>query len=60
MSKSSWRIKPTEIQRLIKAAQSAGLIVSGIEYAADYIKILVADQADTIPIETSEDLRKLV
>jgi hypothetical protein len=60
MSRSSWRFKRTEVQRLIKAAQSTGLKIIGIEVAEDNIKILVADQVATSRVETSQDLRNLV
>jgi hypothetical protein len=47
MSKKQWRFKPSEIQRLVKAAQSIGLKVSGIEVGADNIRVVVVNEPKT-------------
>ena len=46
MSKKQWRFKPCEVQRLVKAAESMGLMVSGIEVATDKISVVVGKPAD--------------
>jgi hypothetical protein len=43
MSKSHWQIRPTAVRRLIGAAQSMGLTVSGIEISQGIIRVLVAE-----------------
>ena len=43
MSKSQWQFRPTAVRRLVKAAQSMGLTVSGIEVGKEIIRVLVAE-----------------
>jgi hypothetical protein len=35
MSKGPWRVRPTEVQRMIKTAQSAGLTIDRVELGRD-------------------------
>jgi len=42
MSKNSWRFRPVELRRLVKAVTSIGMTPSGIEVGTDgTIKLLV-------------------
>jgi hypothetical protein len=52
MSKTQWRFRPSEVQRLVKAAQSMGLMVSGIEVGTGKIRILINEpQAPSLESE---------
>jgi hypothetical protein len=50
MSKSNWRFKRTELQRLFKALTSMGFTPSGVEVRADgTMKVVVAETGVDLP-----------
>jgi hypothetical protein len=55
MSKSQWQFRPTAVRRLVKAAQSMGLCVSGIEVGTDKISLAIAKPADPQIVEPAND-----
>ena len=61
MSRSSWRIKPTEVERTLKSIRSVGLHVRMIEVCPDgTVKVNVTENDKVDDAETPEELKKLL
>jgi hypothetical protein len=68
MSKGSWRVKPTEIARIVNAVKSTGMPVHSIEYSIETNLLrfgVGASEKDQAIVssgdeENSTDLRKLL
>jgi hypothetical protein len=53
MSKNSWRFRPVELRRLVKAVTSIGMTPSGIEVGSDgTIKVLVVVEPESPSLES--------
>jgi hypothetical protein len=63
MSNRPWRVKPSEVARLIKATQQSGLNIRNVEIGRDGLIRVNVGGPDLSPAsagETSEELRKLL